>query len=343
MESTEQVILAHGSGGSMMRELIDQYFLAVYGSPELQTGDDSACLPLPAGADQLAFTTDSFVVTPRFFPGGDIGRLAVCGTVNDLATSGATPHWLSLSFILEEGLPLDELAAICRSIAETAREADVRIVTGDTKVVPRGSGDGIYINTAGIAVFGPGQMRRSGRGCQPGDQILLSGALGDHGLAIASSRAELHFQTVLTSDVAPLNQLVAALLAAAPNTRALRDPTRGGLAATINELAEQSQTTMLIEESTVPVHDAVRGAAEMLGYDIFQVANEGKMVAIVPAAEVTAALAALRGHPLGREAAIIGTVHPAGQPGQPRAVVRTALGARRILDTLVGEQLPRIC
>ncbi|MCL1879645.1 MAG: hydrogenase expression/formation protein HypE [Actinomycetia bacterium] len=379
MNDSQQVVLAHGSGGVMMRALIEEFFIDAYGSDELRQGNDSAILAIPglvagggvvgagavgggvvgAGAvsgggavgvnatssDRLAFTTDSFVVTPRFFPGGDIGRLAVCGTVNDLATSGAAPLWLSVAFILEEGYPTAELRAVCASMAKSAQEAGVSIVTGDTKVVPRGAGDGLYVNTSGIAVFA-GRRPLFGSDCQPGDAILLSGSLGDHGMTIISEREGLGFKGSLQSDAAPLNHLVDAVLKAAPGTRCFRDPTRGGLAATINELAEQSNTRMLIEEAAVMVHAAVHGACEMLGMDVFQVANEGKMVAVVPAPEADAALAAMRNNHYGKEAAIIGQVQVAGpdtDAGLPRALVRTPFGSTRVLDTLVGEQLPRIC
>ncbi|MDR2197780.1 MAG: hydrogenase expression/formation protein HypE [Coriobacteriales bacterium] len=405
----DTVLLAHGSGGSMMRELIEGLFFDAYGSAELLRGDDAAILETLAagGADagRLALSTDTFVVSPYFFPGGDIGRLAVCGTVNDVATSGAVPLWLSVGFILEEGLPLADLRGICASMAAAAREAGVRIVTGDTKVVERGHGDGIYINTTGVGLFAPalgyadsghrGTRRAlSGADCQPGDRVLLSGTLGDHGIAIVSARENLGFTSTIESDVAPLNHLVADVLDLAPHTRCFRDPTRGGLASTLNELAMQSQVAIIVEEEAVPVHDAVRGACEMLGYDIFQVANEGKMVAVVPAQEAEAALCAMRASRYGKDAALIGevaaieggavdgvsaasavgSVGAAGAAGgdgggavgavgatggdgggggrrtdrayagaEPLVTVRTAFGSQRVLDMLVGEQLPRIC
>ncbi|MDR2957702.1 MAG: hydrogenase expression/formation protein HypE [Coriobacteriales bacterium] len=345
MRDYEQVVMAHGSGGALMRELIDGFFES-YAADELKAGDDSATVCLTDPVTNLAFTTDSYVVTPYFFPGGDIGRLAVAGTVNDLSTSGATPVCLSVAFILEEGLPLTDLQTICESIALTADEARVKIVTGDTKVVPRGNGDGIYINTAGIGVFGNqlgNQRPLSGRDCQPGDKILLSGTLGDHGIAIIKAREGLSFTSSIISDVAPLNQMVARVLAAAPSTRCFRDPTRGGLASTINELATQSHTTMTIDEAAIPVQPAVQGAAEMLGFDIYQIANEGKMVAVVPPHEAEVALAAMQADPHGIKAAIIGEVGMGLSTGIPVAWVRTAFGATRVLDMLVGEQLPRIC
>jgi hydrogenase expression/formation protein HypE len=339
--------MSHGSGGSLMKQLIDSIFIEAYGSDALRAGDDAAVLPAPAttSGERLAFSTDTFVVTPHFFPGGDIGRLAVCGTVNDVATSGARPLYLSCGFVLEEGYPLADLKRICTSMAAAAQEAKVQIVTGDTKVVNRGHGDGIYINTAGIGSIAPG-IALGGANCKPGDKILLSGTLGDHGIAILSTREGLSFSTTIESDAAPLNQLIAAVLAAAPDgVRCFRDPTRGGLASTLNELAAQSGTVMTVNEDAVPVKEQVRGACEMLGYDLFQVANEGKMVCIVAPAQADAALIAMRQAPYGRDAALIGEVTaPTAEDGKtPKVYVRTAFGSRRIMDTLVGEQLPRIC
>jgi hydrogenase expression/formation protein HypE len=338
-----QILLAHGSGGAMMHRLIEDLFLDAYGSDILACADDAATLVAPTDGASLAFSTDSFVVTPHFFPGGDIGRLAVCGTVNDVATSGAHVRWLSIAFVLEEGFALDDLRRICASIAEAAREAEVQIVTGDTKVVNRGHGDGVYLNTSGIGVV-PAGRELSGTRCSPGDRVLLSGTLGDHGIAIISCRENLSFSTTIESDVAPLNHLIAAVLDAAPQVRCFRDPTRGGLASTLNELAAQSGTVMTIDEDAVPIRDQVRGACDLLGYDVLQVANEGKMVCVVPASEADAALSAMRASRYGANAAIIGEVSAPG-PGDngPRAYVRTAFGSRRILDMLVGEQLPRIC
>lgn len=341
---------------------------------------DSASVRLRDDCGRLAFSTDTFVVTPHFFPGGDIGRLAVCGTVNDVATSGATPKWLSVGLVLEEGFLLDDLRRVCASIAQAAREAGVEIVTGDTKVVDKGHGDGIFINTSGIGVFdGRTALTAplSGANCQPGDKILVSGTIGDHGVAIVSTREGLAFSTTIMSDAAPLNHLVSAVLAAAPNTRCFRDPTRGGLASALNELAAQSNVRLMIDEDAVPVAMEVRGACEMLGFDVFQVANEGKMVAVVAPQEVEAALAAMRASKYGENAAIIGEVmalepaegqlaHNSGghgswarldaqgpEPGaaagrrgmsqRPRVLLRTAYGATRIMDVLAGEQLPRIC
>jgi hydrogenase expression/formation protein HypE len=334
---SDRILLAHGSGGTMMRELIDEVFVAGFDEAALGRLDDAASLDIPTG--RLAFSTDTYVVTPRFFPGGDIGRLAVCGTVNDVATSGARPLYLSVGFVLEEGLLVEDLKRILVSMRDAAAEAGVHIVTGDTKVVEKGHGDGVYINTAGVGVLEEG-VDLSGSYAKPGDKVLLSGTLGDHGIAIVSTREGLKFETDIESDAAPLNALVAAVLAAAPDTRCFRDPTRGGLASTLNEIAAASGVSITVTESDVPVNPQVRGASEMLGYDVFQVANEGKMVAIVPAGQAEAALAAMRSARYGEQAAIIGEVAetPAG-----KVYVKTPFGATRIMDMLVGEQLPRIC
>jgi hydrogenase expression/formation protein HypE len=334
---SDRVLLAHGSGGTMMRELIEDVFVARFDDEALLRMDDAASLEIPPG--RIALTTDTYVVTPRFFPGGDIGRLAVAGTVNDVATAGATPLFLTVGFVLEEGLPIEELGRILDSMASVAAEAGVRIVTGDTKVVERGHGDGIFINTAGVGVVRDG-VDLSSRYLRPGDIVLLSGTLGDHGIAVMSTREGLSFGTDVVSDAAPLNRLVAATLDAAPGARCFRDPTRGGLASCLNELAAASGVSITVQEDAVPVREQVRGACEMLGYDVYQVANEGKMVAVVPAEQADAALAAMKGAPYGSDAAIIGEVAegPAG-----RVYVKTSFGARRIMDMLVGEQLPRIC
>ena len=338
----ETVLLGHGSGGTMMKRIIDQVFYEAYGSDELLEGNDAANLPLPQAGERLAYSTDSFVVTPQFFPGGDIGRLAVCGTVNDVATSGAVPQYLSCGFILEEGFPVADLRRICASMAEAAREAGVRIVTGDTKVVNRGHGDGVYINTSGIG-FIPAGVRLGGELCQPGDKVLLTGTLGDHGITIMSCRESLGFTAAVESDAAPLNHLIQAVLAAAPATRCFRDPTRGGISSTLNELASQSNVDILVHEEAIPVKPAVEGACELLGYDVYQVANEGKMVCVVAADQAEAALAAMKATKYGADAAIIGEVSAADPERGPRVTLRTAFGGTRILDMLVGEQLPRIC
>jgi hydrogenase expression/formation protein HypE len=306
----DRILLAHGSGGTMMRELIEDVFVSRFGDEALLRMDDAASL-----------------------------TLAVAGTVNDVATAGATPLFLSVGFVLEEGLLVADLRRILDSMADVAEEAGVRIVTGDTKVVERGHGDGVYINTAGIGVLRDG-VDLSGSYCRPGDVVLVSGTLGDHGIAVVSTREGLSFGTDVVSDAAPLNHLVAAVLEAAPGVRCFRDPTRGGLASCLNELASASGVSITVVEDSVPVHEQVRGASEMLGYDVYQVANEGKMVAVVPPEQADAALAAMLGSKYGEDAAVIGTVAegPAG-----RVYVATTFGARRIMDMLVGEQLPRIC
>jgi hydrogenase expression/formation protein HypE len=334
---SDLILLAHGSGGTMMRELIEDVFVTRFNDEALLRMDDAASLDLPGG--RIALTTDTYVVTPLFFPGGDIGRLAVAGTVNDVATAGARPLFLTVGFVLEEGLPVEELERILDSMVAVAAEAGVRIVTGDTKVVERGHGDGVYINTAGVGVVRDG-LDLSSSHCRPGDVVLLSGTLGDHGIAVMSVREGLSFGTDILSDTAPLNHLVGAVLDAAPDARCFRDPTRGGLASCLNELASASGVSITVDEASVPVREQVLGACEMLGYDVYQVANEGKMVAVVPPEQAEAALVAMRASRYGEEAAIIGQV--AGGPAG-RVYVQTTFGARRIMDMLVGEQLPRIC
>jgi hydrogenase expression/formation protein HypE len=334
---SDRILLAHGSGGTMMRSLVEDVFARYFDDEALAPMDDAATLPRPEG--RISMSTDTYVVSPLFFPGADIGRLAICGTVNDVATAGATPLYISVGFVLEEGLPVADLERILESMAASASEAGVRIVTGDTKVVEKGHGDGIYINTAGVGVL-PDGVDLSGSHCKAGDVILLSGTLGDHGIAVISQREGLMFGTDVQSDAAPLNTMIAAVLQAAPDVRCFRDPTRGGLSSTLNELASASGVAMIVEEEKVPVRDQVRGASEMLGYDVFQVANEGKMVAIVPAEQAEVALAAMKSAPYGEDAAIVGEVTEG--PGG-KVYVKTSFGAKRIMDMLVGEQLPRIC
>jgi hydrogenase expression/formation protein HypE len=342
----ETILLAHGSGGKLTHDLIRAVFLRRLGNPLLNTQDDAVVWSLPADRDslrgtgsRLAMTTDSYVVQPIFFPGGDIGKLAVCGTVNDLAMVGAQPLYLTAGFILEEGLPLAELEQVVASMARTAQEADVAIVAGDTKVVDHGSADRIFINTAGVGIVPPG-IDISGARAKPGDVVILSGPIGMHGLAIMSQREGLGFSFPLQSDCAPLNGFVAAMLRVDGRIHCLRDPTRGGLATTLNELAAQSRVGIEIEEARVPVPEGVRAACELLGLDPLYVANEGKLVAIIPPEAETPVLNAMRQHPLGREAVTIGQV-TAAHAG--RVVLHTALGAHRILDMLSGAQLPRIC
>lgn len=331
------VNLTHGSGGRAMAQLVSELFAAEFANDWLAQGNDQAILPPPGG--RIAIATDSHVISPLFFPGGDIGSLAVHGTVNDLAMGGATPLYLSAGFILEEGLPLADLARIVRSMAAAARAAGVAIVTGDTKVVERGKGDGVFISTTGVGVVADG-VNLSGDQARPGDVILLSGTLGDHGMAVMSQREGLGFASPILSDSAALHTLAAALMTASPGLRLMRDPTRGGLATTLNEIAQQSGVGMRLQESAIPVQASVRAACEFLGLDPLYIANEGKLVAICPAAEAAAALAALQAHPLGQQAAIIGeVVHDAHQFVR----VQTDFGGERLLDWLSGEMLPRIC
>ncbi len=332
----ERILLAHGSGGRLSHELISRVFMPLFDSEPLRKLDDAATLHVASG--RLAFTTDSYVVKPLVFPGGDIGRLAVCGTVNDLATAGARPLFLSAGFVIEEGLPIRELERIVASMQAAAVEAGVVIVTGDTKVVERGSADGLYLNTAGIGVIADG-VSLSGHNARPGDRVVLNGPIGDHGIAVVSAREGLAFDTEIVSDVAPLNHLVQAMLAAG-EVHALRDPTRGGLASALNEIAAQSGVGIILDERAIPLRDGVRAACEMLGFDPLYVANEGKMVACVRAADAEAIVAAARRTPYGRQATIIGEVI-SDRPG--RVLLRTAVGGTRIVDMLAGELLPRIC
>ncbi|HEY88394.1 MAG TPA: hydrogenase expression/formation protein HypE [Thermoflexia bacterium] len=335
---SNQILLSHGSGGLLSHELVRDIFIRHFDNPTLSAEGDSALLPaLPAG--RLALTTDSYVVQPLEFPGGDIGKLAVCGTVNDLAVAGAAPHYLTAGFILEEGLSLDLLERVVISMAATARAANVQIVTGDTKVVERGAADGLFINTAGLGVVPPG-LALSPAQLEPGDVLLVNGTLGDHGMAVMMQREELAFTSTLKSDCAPLNGLIAALLAAAPGAvHCLRDATRGGLVTVLNEWAE-SGVGITIQETAIPVRDAVRAISELLGLDPLYAANEGKFVAAVAPEAAERALRALRAQPLGREAAIIGRI-TAKHAG--RVVLETPYGAQRILQMLTGAPLPRIC
>ncbi len=336
MTGEATVTLAHGSGGRSYHQLVEEVFLPAFDNPFLRELNDSAICPV-AGS-RLAMTTDSFVVRPRFFPGGDLGRLAVCGTVNDLAMSGAQPLYLTCAMILEAGLPFRELRQICASMAAAAEEAGVAIVTGDTKVVEKGACDGVYLNTAGIGIF-PDCSQPLPQRLQPGDALLVSGDLGDHGMAVMAAREGFAFTPEIESDVAPLNGLVKALLAAVPDTHALRDATRGGLAAVVNEWAEANGLDLHLQQDALPVRQQIRAACELLGLDPLYVANEGKLVAAVPVGHAQAALAALQAHPLGRRAALIGSVGQAGG----RVTIDTPYGARRFVDMPAGELLPRIC
>ena len=333
-----QVEMAHGAGGRAMAQLIDELFARYLGNEFLAQGDDGALLPA-IGEGRLVMATDAHVVSPLFFPGGDIGSLSVHGTLNDVAVMGAKPRWLSAAFILEEGFKLADLALIVQSMANAAKAAGVPVVTGDTKVVERGKGDGVFITTTGVGVVAPG-MELSGRGARPGDAILLSGTLGDHGMAIMAVREILGFESPIVSDSAALHGLIAAMRASGAELQVLRDPTRGGLATTLNEIAQQSGVGMMLQEKALPVNPAVAAACEFLGLDPLYVANEGKLVAICAESDAEMLLAAMRAHPLGTQAAIIGTVH-----ADPHHFVQmtTGFGGKRIVDWLSGEQLPRIC
>ncbi len=332
----DRVLLAHGSGGKLSHDLIAKSFVSILGNPILNKLDDSAVFEL---SGRLAFTTDSYVVSPIFFPGGDIGKLAVCGTVNDLSMSGATPLYLSLSFIIEEGLLIADLEKIVKSVHQAATEAGVKIAAGDTKVVDKGSADKLFINTSGVGIVPPG-VDISGANARPGDKVIVSGTLGDHGIAVLSQREGLKFHVPVPSDCSPLNRLVAEMLETSANLHCLRDPTRGGLATTLNEFAQQSQVGINLDEANIPVNRAVLSACELLGFDPLYVANEGKLAAVVAPADTDKVLAKMRQNQYGREAVIIGEVvneHPG------RVVMKTSLGASRIVDVLVGELLPRIC
>jgi len=331
------VDMTHGGGGRAMAQLIDELFLRAFDNEWLRQANDQAAFAI--GAGRMVMATDSHVVSPLFFPGGDIGCLSVHGTINDVAMSGAVPLYLSAGFILEEGFPLADLERVVESLATAARDAGVPIVTGDTKVVEKGKGDGVFITTTGIGMI-PANVAISGDLARPGDRILVSGTMGDHGVAIMSLRENLTFETTIRSDTAALHGLVAAMVAAVPGIHCLRDPTRGGLATTLNELASQSGFGMVIAEKNIPVNGQVNAACEFLGLDPLYVANEGKLVAICAAADANALLAAMRAHPLGKDAANIGEVI-----ADPHHFVQmdTSFGGRRVVDWLTGEQLPRIC
>jgi len=336
-----QVLLGHGGGGAMSRELLEQVFLPTFGNPVLERLGDSAVLDgltLVAG-ERLAFATDSHVVQPLVFPGGSIGELAVHGTVNDLAMSGAVPRFLSAGFIIEEGLAIAELTELARRMGAAARAAGVQIVAGDTKVVERGRGDGLIINTAGIGVV-PAGVSLSAAAVEPGDTILLSGTIADHGMAIMSVREGLGFEAEIASDSAALHSLVAEMLAVCPQLRLLRDPTRGGVAASLNEIAGQTTLGIEIDEAAIPVAPAVAHACELLGLDPLQVANEGKLLAVVPAAAAELVLTAMRQHEYGRQAVSLGRITA---DHASRVVLRTAIGGSRVVPLPIGEQLPRIC
>lgn len=339
----DRVLLGHGSGGQLSADLIQRLFVSGFGNDVLSALEDQATLRLDSGdgvkSPRIAFTTDSFVVRPLFFPGGDIGKLAVYGTVNDLAVGGALPLFLSAAFILEEGLPLADLKRIVASMRAACEEAGVALVTGDTKVVDRGKGDKVFITTSGIGIV-PDGVALSIRNARPGDRILVSGTVGDHGIAIMSVREGIEFETILESDSAPLTGLARAMLQVCPSLRCMRDPTRGGLSSALNELAAASRVGVDLTESAIPLRPEVRGACEMLGLDPLYVANEGKLIAVVPAADADSVLAAVRAHPQGKNAALIGEV-VADHVGM--VVMRSLVGGGRVVTMIAGEQLPRIC
>ena len=329
--------LSHGSGGRAMAQLIDQLFLPAFNNEWLAQKNDQACFSVSAG--RMVMTTDAHVVSPLFFPGGDIGSLAVHGTINDIAMAGATPLYLSASFILEEGFPIRDLQTIVTSMASAAQQANVAIITGDTKVVERGKGDGVFITTTGVGIV-PAGIHISGDRARPGDRVIVSGYIGDHGVAIMSRRNNLQFFTTIESDTDPLHDLVSHMITATPDLHCLRDPTRGGIATTLNEWAVQSQVGFIIDENNIPIRTEVASACELLGLDAMYVANEGKLLAICAAEDVEQLLHTMRAHPQGIHAAVIGEVID-----DPRCFVqlKTKLGGMRMMDWLTGEQLPRIC
>ena len=344
----DSILLGHGSGGMLSAELLQKVFLPGFDNEVLAGLEDQATIRLSSKnngqsnghkAPRIAFTTDSFVVRPLFFPGGDIGKLAVHGTVNDLAVGGATPLFLSAAFILEEGLSIADLKRIVQSMRSACAEANVTLVTGDTKVVDRGKGDQVFITTAGIGTV-PESCNLSIRNARPGDVVIVSGTLGDHGIAIMSVREGIEFETVLESDSAPLNDLTRVMLEACPSIRCMRDPTRGGVSSTLNELADASRVGVRLTESALPLRPEVKAACEMLGLDPLYVANEGKLIAIVPADDAERLLAVMRGHPLGRNAVVIGRIVEE-HPGM--VVMKSLVGGERVVTLLAGEQLPRIC
>ena len=337
LRANDTVLLGHGSGGKLSAELIRDVFLPILGNPALALLDDQAIVNV--NGQRLAFTTDSFVVKPLFFPGGDIGSLAVHGTINDLAMGGAKPLFLSAAFIIEEGFAMDQLRRVVTSMQQAASAAGVAVVTGDTKVVERGKGDGLFINTTGVGLVADG-VELSANSAQPGDKVLLSGSIGEHGIAILAQREGIEFETTIQSDSAALHTLVGEMLRAGRGIRCMRDPTRGGLSSALNEIAAQSRVAIELEERAIPILEEVASACELLGLDPLYVANEGKLIAIVAPQDAGAVLEAMRNHPLGSQSQMIGTVKAADAS---LVTMRTRLGTTRIVDMLAGDQLPRIC
>jgi hydrogenase expression/formation protein HypE len=333
----KRILLSHGAGGKLSHDLVQEIFMPFFANDLLWALDDSAVIP--AGPSPIAFTTDSYVVKPLFFPGGDIGRLAICGTVNDLAMAGARPLGLSASFILEEGLLIEDLKQVLASMQGAAQEAGVKVVAGDTKVVEHGAAEGLYITTAGIGICPEGVHIGSAR-ARPGDVVMVSGPLGDHEIAVLMARGEFSLQGEIESDCAPLNGLVEAMLKACPDIHCLRDPTRGGLATVLWEIAASAKVGVVIDEGEVPIRDGVRAVCDLLGFDPYYLSNEGRLVAFVPEDAASGVLQAMQAHPLGGEAAIIGKV-VAENAG--RVLLRTGIGGHRLLEPLSGEQFPRIC
>lgn len=342
LKHDQTVVIGHGSGGRMTRDLIEQVFQSAFGNPALQAGNDFASVALLDKAGRkgrLSVSTDAHVVNPLIFPGGDIGRLAISGTVNDVSMSGGFPLYITASFIIEEGLQIETLTRIVQSMGETAIEAGVQIIAGDTKVVEKGKADKLFISTSGIGWI-PEGIQIGGEKAQDGDSVIISGSIGEHGMAVLAARGNLNFSTEIQSDVAPLNHLIQCVLSSAPHVHVLRDPTRGGLATTLNEIALQSQVTIELDEEAIPVKPQVRAACEMLGFDPLYVANEGKVIIILPESEAADALYYLHQQPSGKDAAIIGRVR---KDPSTRVLLKTFIGGTRIVDMLTGEMLPRIC
>lgn len=331
------IVLGHGSGGKMMHDLIRKVFVQAFDNPILAAGNDAG--EVQVSSKRLAISTDAHVVSPLFFPGGDIGKLAVCGTVNDVAMLGAKPLWLTTSFVLEEGLEVETLVKVVQSMCAAAREADVSIVAGDTKVVEKGKADGIYISSTGVGeIIGGTQI--GGQMAKPGDKVIISGSIGDHGIAVLAARGELGFDADIASDIAPLNGLIADIMAVSDNIHVLRDPTRGGVATTLNEIAKQSNCGIVLDEHTLPVKQVVHSACEMLGFDPLYIANEGKLLVIAGAKDADRVLEAMKENKYGKDATVIGEIAEE-PPG--RVLMKTMIGSHRVVDVLMGEMLPRIC